>query len=104
LLEPDSQAAHGRTADVHHLKPDGLAAAVPFLSKENLQLHLAQRGARMPRHVAMEGELARFQLSKRDAQLLQRASVKKVDAAATIDEHAGEPTHVRIGAHNRVQN
>jgi hypothetical protein len=43
----------------------------------------------MPRNDAMEGEPARFQLSKRDAQLLQRASVKKVDAAATVDEYAG---------------
>jgi hypothetical protein len=92
------------TADVHHLEPDGLTVAVPFLSKENLQLHLAQKGARMPRHDAMEGEPARFQLSKRDAQLLQRASIKKVDAAAAVDEHAGEPAHVRIGTHNRVQN
>jgi hypothetical protein len=92
------------TADVHHLEPDGLAAAVSFLFEENLQLHHAQRGARMPRHDAMEGELARFQLSKRDAQLLQRAPVKKVNTAAAVDEHAGKPAHVCIGAHNRVQN
>jgi hypothetical protein len=52
----------------------------------------------MPRHDAVEGELARFQLSKQDAQLLHRASVKKVDAAATVDEHAGEPAGMRIGA------
>jgi hypothetical protein len=91
------------TADVHHLELDGLAAAVPLLSEENLQLHLAQRGARMPRHDAMDGEPAWFQLSKRDAQLLQRASVKKVDTATAVDEHAGELAHVRIGAHNRVQ-
>jgi hypothetical protein len=58
----------------------------------------------MPRHDAMEGEPARFQLSKRDAQLLQRVSVKKVDTTTTVDEHAGEPAHVRIRAHNRVQN
>jgi hypothetical protein len=90
------------TADVHHLEPDGLAAAISLLSEENLQLHLAQRGARMPRHDAMEGESARFQLSKRDAQLLQIASVKKVDTTTTVDEHAGEPAHVRIGTHNRV--
>jgi hypothetical protein len=90
------------TADVHHLEPDGLAVAVSLLPEENLQLHLAQRGARMPRHDAMEGEPARFQLSKRDAQLLQRASVKKVDDAAAVDEHVGEPAHVRIGTHNRV--
>jgi hypothetical protein len=51
----------------------------------------------------MEGEPARFQLSKRDAQLLHRASVRKVDAAATIDEHAGESACVRIGAHDRIQ-
>jgi hypothetical protein len=91
------------TTDVHHLEPDGVAAAVSVLLEENLQLHLAQRGARMPRHDAMEGEPARFQLSKRDAQLLQRASVKKVDAAAAVNEHAREPAHVRIGAHDRVQ-
>jgi hypothetical protein len=91
------------TTDVHHLKPDGLTAAVSILPEENLQLHPAQRGARMPRHDAMEGEPARFQLSKRDAQLLQRASVKKVNAAATVNEHAGELTHVRIGAHDRIQ-
>jgi hypothetical protein len=60
-----------RIADVHHLEPDGLAAAISLLPEENLQLHLAQRGARMPRHDAMEGEPARFQLSERDAQLLQ---------------------------------
>jgi hypothetical protein len=90
------------TADVHHLKPDGLAAAISFLPEENLQLHPAQRGARMPRHDAMEGELARFQLSKRDAQLLQRASVKKVNAAATVDEYTGEPACVRIGADDRI--
>jgi hypothetical protein len=52
----------------------------------------------------MEGEPAWFQLSKRDAQLLQRASVKKVDAIAAVDEHTEEPAHVRIGAHSRVQN
>jgi hypothetical protein len=57
----------------------------------------------MPRHDAMEGEPARFQLSKRDAQLLQRASVKMVNATATVNEHAGEPAHVRIEAYNRVQ-
>jgi hypothetical protein len=91
------------TTDVHHLEPDGLAAAVSFLPEENLQLHLAQRGTRMPRHDAMECELARFQLSKRDAQLLQRALVKKVDAAAAVNEYAGEPAHVCIRAHNRVQ-
>jgi hypothetical protein len=28
------------------------------------------------------------QLSKRDAQLLQRASVKKVDTTTAVDEHA----------------
>jgi hypothetical protein len=56
----------------------------------------------MPRHDAMEGELARFQLSKRDAQLLQRASVKKVDTTAAIDEHARETAHVRIRTHNRI--
>jgi hypothetical protein len=33
------------TADVHHLKPDGLAATVSFLPEENLQLHPAKRGA-----------------------------------------------------------
>jgi hypothetical protein len=54
-------------------------------------------------HDAMEGELARFQLSKWDAQPLHRAPVKKVDAAAVIDEYAGEPTCVRVGAHDRVQ-
>jgi hypothetical protein len=43
----------------------------------------------MPRHDAMEGELAWFQLSKQDAQFLQRAPVKKVDAAAAVDEYAG---------------
>jgi hypothetical protein len=91
------------TADVHHLEPDGLTVVVSFLPEENLQLNPTQRGARMPRNDAMEGEPARFQLSKRDAQLLQRASVKKVDAAATVNEHAGEPAHVRIRAHNRVQ-
>jgi hypothetical protein len=90
------------TADVHHLEPDGLTVAVSLLPEENLQLHLAQRGARMPRHDAMEGEPAQFQLSKRDAQLLQRASVKKVDDAAAVDEHVGEPAHVHIGTHNRV--
>jgi hypothetical protein len=92
------------TADVHHLEPDRLAAAIPLLSEENLQLYLTQRGARMPRHDAMEGEPARFQLSKRDAQLLQRASVKKVDTTTAVDEHAGKPAHVRIRAHNWVQN
>jgi hypothetical protein len=51
----------------------------------------------------MEGEPARFQLSKQDAQLLHRAPVKKVDAAATVDEHAREPTCVRIGAHDRIK-
>jgi hypothetical protein len=51
----------------------------------------------------MEGEPARFQLSKRDAQLLHRAPVKKVDAAAAVDEHAGEPACMRVGAHDRVQ-
>jgi hypothetical protein len=51
----------------------------------------------------MEGEPARFQLSERDAQLLQRASIKKVDTTTAVDEHAGEPAHVRIGTHNRVQ-
>jgi hypothetical protein len=56
----------------------------------------------MPRHDAMEGEPARFQLSKRDAQLLQRASVEKVDTTTAIDEHAGETTHVRIGTDDRV--
>jgi hypothetical protein len=56
----------------------------------------------MPRHDAMEGELARFQLSKRDAQLLQGASVKKVNTTTTIDEHAGESTHVRIRTHDRI--
>jgi hypothetical protein len=91
------------TADVHHLEPDGLAVAISFLPEENLQLHPAQRGARMPRHDAMEGEPARFQLSKRDAQLLQRASVKKVNAAAAVDEYAGEPARMRVGAHDRVQ-
>jgi hypothetical protein len=60
-----------RTADVHHLEPYGLAAAISLLPEENLQLHLAHRGARMPRHDAVEGEPAQFQLSKRDAQLLQ---------------------------------
>jgi hypothetical protein len=60
-----------RTADVHHLEPDGLAAAISLLPEENLQLHLAQRGARVPRRDAVEGEPARFQLSKWDAQLLQ---------------------------------
>jgi hypothetical protein len=50
----------------------------------------------------MEGEPARFQLSKRDYQLLQGASVKKVNTTTAIDEHAGEPTHVRAGTHNRV--
>jgi hypothetical protein len=59
-----------RIADVHHLEPDGLAAAISLLLEENLQLHPAHRGARMPRHDAMEGEPARFQLSKWDAQLL----------------------------------
>jgi hypothetical protein len=57
----------------------------------------------MPRHDAMEGELAQFQLSMLDAQLLHRAPVKKVDAAAVVDEHAGEPTRVRIRAHDRIQ-
>jgi hypothetical protein len=57
----------------------------------------------MPRHDAMEGEPAQFQLSKRDAQLLQRASVKKVDAAAAIDEYVGEPAHMRVRAYDRVQ-
>jgi hypothetical protein len=90
------------TADVHHLEPNRLAAAIPLLSEENLQLHLTQRGARMPRHDAMEGEPARFQLSKRDAQFLQRASVKKVDTTTAIDEHAGEAAHVRIGTHDRI--
>jgi hypothetical protein len=52
----------------------------------------------------MEGEPARFQLSKRDAQLLQRASVKKVNTTAAVDEHAGEPAHVRIRTHNRIHN
>jgi hypothetical protein len=51
----------------------------------------------------MEGEPARFQLSKRDAQLLQRASVKKVDAAAAVDEYAGEPARMRVRAYDRVQ-
>jgi hypothetical protein len=91
------------TADVHHLKPDGLAAAASFLPKENLQLHPAQRGTRMPRHDAMEGEPAQFQLSKRDAQLLQRASVKKVNVDAAVDEYAREPACMRVGAHDRVQ-
>jgi hypothetical protein len=91
-----------RTADVHHLEPDGLATAVSFLPEENLQLHPAQRGTRMPRHDAMEGEPARFQLSKQDAQLLQRASVKKVDAAAAVDEYAGEQAHMRVRAYDRV--
>jgi hypothetical protein len=50
----------------------------------------------------MEGEPARFQLSKRDAQLLQRASVEKVDTTTAIDEHAGETAHVRIGTHDRI--
>jgi hypothetical protein len=57
----------------------------------------------MPRHDAMEGEPTRFQLSKQDAQLLHRAPVKKVDAATTVDEHAGEPACVCIGAHDRIQ-
>jgi hypothetical protein len=57
----------------------------------------------MPWHDAMEGEPARLQLSKWDAQLLQRAPVKKVDAAATVDEHAGELARVRIGAHDEIQ-
>jgi hypothetical protein len=57
----------------------------------------------MPRHDAMEGELARFQLSERNAQLLQRASVKKVDAAAAVDEHAGESPCVHISAHDWIQ-
>jgi hypothetical protein len=48
------------TADVHHLETDGLASTVSFLPEENLQLHLALRGARMPRHDAMEGEPAQF--------------------------------------------
>jgi hypothetical protein len=51
----------------------------------------------------MEGEPARFQLSKRDAQLLHRASVKKVDAAATVDEHVGEPAGVSVGANDGIQ-
>jgi hypothetical protein len=50
----------------------------------------------------MEGEPARFQLSKRDAQLLQGASVKKDNTATAVDEHAGELAHVRIRTHNRV--
>jgi hypothetical protein len=52
----------------------------------------------------MEGEPARFQPSKRDAQLLQRASVKKVNTTTAIDEHAGETTHVRIITHDRIHN
>jgi hypothetical protein len=56
----------------------------------------------MPRYDAMESEPAQFQLSKRDAQLLHRALVKKVDAAATVDEHAGEPACVHIGAHDEI--
>jgi hypothetical protein len=51
----------------------------------------------------MEGETAQFFLSKRDAQLLQRASVKKVDAAAAVDEYAGEPARMRVRAYDRVQ-
>jgi hypothetical protein len=51
----------------------------------------------------MEGEPARFQPSKRDAQLLQGASVKKVDTTTAVDEHAGETAHVRIGTHDRIQ-
>jgi hypothetical protein len=51
----------------------------------------------------MEGEPARFQLSKRDAQLLHRAPVKEVDVVAVVDEYAGEPACVRVGAHDRVQ-
>jgi hypothetical protein len=90
------------TTDVHHLELDGFTAAVTFLPEENLQLHSAQRGARMPRHDAMESEPARFQLSKWDAQLLHRAPVKKVDAAAAVDEHGGEPACVRIGAYDRI--
>jgi hypothetical protein len=50
----------------------------------------------------MEGEPARFQLSKRDAQLLQRASVKKVDTTTAVDEHAGETADVRIGTHDMI--
>jgi hypothetical protein len=77
-----------RTTDVHHLELDGLAVAILLLPKENLQLHPAHRGARMPRHDAMEGEPARFQLSKWDAQLLH--------------EHAGEPACVCIRAYDGV--
>jgi hypothetical protein len=50
----------------------------------------------------MEGEPARLQLSKRDAQLLQGASVKKVNTTTAVDEHAGETAHVRIGTHDRI--
>jgi hypothetical protein len=50
----------------------------------------------------MEDEPARFQLSKRDAQLLQGASVKEVNTTTAVDEHAGEPAHVRIRTHNRI--
>jgi hypothetical protein len=57
----------------------------------------------MPRHDAMESEPAWFQLSKRDAQLLHRAPVKKVDAIATVDKHVGELACVRIGAHDGIQ-
>jgi hypothetical protein len=58
------------TADVHHLELDWLTAAVTFLPEENLQPHPTHRGARMPWHDAMEGEPARLQLGKQDAQLL----------------------------------
>jgi hypothetical protein len=54
-------------------------------------------------HDAMEGEPARFQLSKWDAQLLHRAPVKKVNTAAAVDEHAGELACVHIRAHDRIQ-
>jgi hypothetical protein len=51
----------------------------------------------------MEGEPAQFQLSKWDAQLLQRSSVKKVDATIAVDEYAGEPARMRVRAYDRVQ-
>jgi hypothetical protein len=91
------------TAEVHHHKPNGLAAEILPRPKHDVKSDLPNGGARQNRHNVVEGFPAGLQRGLRDPRLLNGVTIEDVDAAIAIDEDSREAACVLIGEEGRVQ-
>ena len=75
---------------VHHFKPNWLLAEMILVSKEDINLGLADWRAGKARNYAMEYSPTWGELLLLDSQLLHCVTIQDIDAAAAVYQDSGE--------------